>query len=143
MSFPRLQEITGYFVAYRVTNLTTFSHLFPNLSVIGGKKLMFNYALVIYEMYALETIGLKSLTRISKGAIRIEKNFQLCYIDTIHWKSIMNIEDMENNVITENKPQSECANHCPEMEKHKCRQMLAHGSVEELCWNNEHCQRSK
>lgn len=143
LSYPKLREITGFFLAYRVTNLTSFSQLFPNLAVIGGEKLMFNYALVIYEMYALETIGLKSLTRISRGAIRIEKNFKLCYIDTIDWDSIMNIEDKENNIVTENKRVSECANHCPGMEKQRCRKMLPHGSVKALCWSNEDCQRSE
>lgn len=141
LSFPKLHEITGFFLVYRVSNLTTLSNLFPNLAVIGGDKLIFNYALVVYEMHALDTIGLYSLSRISRGAVRIEKNPRLCYIDTISWASIMNAEEMENNIITDNKLQSECANYCPTSDRQLCRKMLPQGTLKELCWDNEHCQR--
>lgn len=143
LSFPKLHEITGFLLVYRVSNLTTLSNLFPNLAVIGGNKLMFNYALVVYEMHALDTIGLHSLSRISRGAVRIEKNPRLCYIDTISWASIMNAEEMENNIITDNRIQSECANYCPTSDRQLCRKMLPQGTLKELCWDNKHCQRGK
>jgi hypothetical protein len=53
-SFPLLREITDYMVLFRVSGLQTLARLFPNLSVIRGKKLFANYALVVYEMMELQ-----------------------------------------------------------------------------------------
>jgi len=88
LTFPELREITGYLLLYRVKELRTLSRLFPNLAVIRGDTLFFNYALVIYEMKQLHEIGLNSLTNIIRGAVHIEKNPQLCYVDTIDWEHI-------------------------------------------------------
>ena len=62
--------------------------MFPNLSVIRGRTLLHNYAFVIYEMLSLQEIGLKSLTNIVRGDIRIEKNPNLCFVDTVDWSRI-------------------------------------------------------
>lgn len=56
LSFPKLREITGYLLLYRVNGLTTLANLFPNLSVIRGHDLFMNYALVVYEMLHLQVI---------------------------------------------------------------------------------------
>ena len=45
MTFPKLREITGYLLLYRVQSL---SKLCPNLTVIRGDVLFYNYTLVIY-----------------------------------------------------------------------------------------------
>ncbi|KAF4528838.1 hypothetical protein B566_EDAN014557 [Ephemera danica] len=88
LSFPDLREITGYLLLYRVQGLRTLRNLFPNLAVIRGHTLFFNYALVIYEMRHLQEIGLVSLTHILRGSVRIEKNPLLCYVDTVDWDLI-------------------------------------------------------
>lgn len=54
LTFPKLREITGYLLLYRVNGLTTLATLFPNLSVIRGHDLFMNYALVVYEMLHLQ-----------------------------------------------------------------------------------------
>ena len=56
ITFPELREVTGYVIFWRVQGLRSFGTLFPNLSVIRGKTLFHNYALVIYESKALQVI---------------------------------------------------------------------------------------
>ena len=88
LSFPELREITGYLLLYRTQGLRSLGRLFPNLAVIRGHTLFFNYALVIFEMRHLQEIGLSSLTHIIRGSVRVEKNPLLCYVDTIDWDLI-------------------------------------------------------
>lgn len=54
LTFPELREITGYFLLYRVNGLRSLSKLFPNLTVIRGNELFFDYALVVFEMMHLQ-----------------------------------------------------------------------------------------
>ena len=70
LSFPRLREITDYLLLYRVSGLRSLSTLFPNLSVIRGQLLLYNYALVIFEMPDMYDIGLVNLMQISRGSVR-------------------------------------------------------------------------
>ncbi|KAG8231627.1 hypothetical protein J437_LFUL012556 [Ladona fulva] len=88
ISFPELREITGYLFLYRVNGLKTLEHLFPNLAVIRGHTLFYNYALVAFEVLSLQRIGLHSLTDILRGAVRFEKNPLLCFVHTIEWDLI-------------------------------------------------------
>jgi len=46
LSFPHLREIGSFLLLYRVSGLRTLSRLFPNLAVIRGQILFYNYALV-------------------------------------------------------------------------------------------------
>jgi insulin receptor len=87
-TFPELREITGYLLLFRVQGLRSLSRLFPNLAVIRGDTLFFNFALVIYEMKHLQEVGLNSLTHVIRGAVNIERNSLLCYVDTIDWGHI-------------------------------------------------------
>jgi len=70
LSFPRLREITDYLLLYHVSGLWSLSVLFPNLSVIRGQLLLYNYALIIYEMPDLYDIGLVNLMQITRGSVR-------------------------------------------------------------------------
>ena len=88
LSFPKLTEITDYLLLYRAFGLQSVGKLFPNLSVIRGKKLHDNYALVVYEMLQLQELALNNLTTIVRGAVRIEKNHNLCFSETIDWDLI-------------------------------------------------------
>ena len=40
-------------------------------------------------MKGMEEIGLSSLTHILRGGVRIEKNSDLCYVDTVFWEAIV------------------------------------------------------
>ncbi len=141
LHFPKLREITGFFVLFRVSNLHTLSHIFPNLAVIRGERLFFNYALVVYEMLELQEIGLPGLVSITRGAVRIEKNPNLCYLNKIDWSLILQ-DGIEGNFIVDNKDQEDCLNFCPEdvQGRRTCRR---HGHEQELCWTEEHCQIGK
>jgi len=46
VSFPHLREIGSYLLLYRIYGLRSLARLFPNLAVIRGQLLFFNYALV-------------------------------------------------------------------------------------------------
>ncbi|XP_067137296.1 insulin-like peptide receptor [Centruroides vittatus] len=135
MSFPNLREITGYLLLYRISGLRSLEQLFPNLSVIRGNTLFLGYALTVYEMMDLQEIGLRNLTKIVHGNIRIEKNPRLCFVDTIDWNYITMMEKTRN-VIRENRLSAFCPN-CP---KH-CPKILKNGNTESLCWNLNYCQK--
>ncbi|XP_069460668.1 insulin receptor-related protein [Ambystoma mexicanum] len=140
LSFPRLTVITEYLLLFRVYGLESLRDLFPNLSVIRGKDLFFNYALVIFEMPHLRDIGLHSLTNILRGAIRIERNQELCYLSTIDWTLLL--ESTENNYIVGNKPEEECADVCPGIldVEDLCVKTQINGLLEYRCWTSIYCQ---
>ena len=46
VSFPHLREVGSYLLLYRLYGLRSLARLFPNLAVIRGQLLFFNYALV-------------------------------------------------------------------------------------------------
>jgi hypothetical protein len=53
-SFPALREITGYLLFYRVFGLRSIGQLFPNLAVIRGQQLLFDFSFVVYELMQLQ-----------------------------------------------------------------------------------------
>ncbi|KAM8890940.1 insulin-like growth factor 1a receptor [Spinachia spinachia] len=141
LTFPKLTIITGYLLLFRVSGLDSLSMLFPNLSVIRGRNLFYNYALVIYEMTSLKDIGLYNLRNITRGAMRIEKNPELCYLDSVDWSLIMDAEF--NNVINENKKAKECDNVCPGIMEDNplCRRTSFNDNLDSRCWTSSQCQK--
>ncbi|XP_067252520.1 insulin receptor-like [Chanodichthys erythropterus] len=141
LSFPKLVMITDYLLLYRVYGLESLGDLFPNLTVIRGNNLFLNYALVVFEMIQLKEIGLHSLTSIIRGAVRIEKNPDLCYLSTLDWSKIS--DSMEDNHIVANKDDRECGDICPGTITGTitCKQTTINGNFGERCWNQNHCQR--
>ncbi|XP_012223767.2 insulin receptor-like [Linepithema humile] len=115
VSFPELREITGYFLLYRVDGLKSLGRLFPNLEVIRGDILLTDYAFMIYEMKNLQEIGLTSLTRISRGGVRIEKNPALCFTNTLNWSLIVPAGEnfIKDNRNEQNCPHMKGCSHCP------------------------------
>nr|WCJ14479.1 tyrosine kinase insulin receptor [Callinectes sapidus] len=111
-TFPELREITEHLLVYRVFRLTTLRTLFPNLTVIRGEVLFYNYALVIYHTPDLVEVGLASLTSILRGSVRIERNQELCHVTTVDWASITS-RPLTDNYFNRNKPESECRP-CPD-----------------------------
>ncbi|MEQ2184214.1 hypothetical protein GOODEAATRI_005619 [Goodea atripinnis] len=143
LSFPKLTMITDYLLLFRVSGLDSLSTLFPNLSVIRGRNLFYNYALVIFEMTSLKDIGLYNLRNITRGAIRIEKNPELCYLDSIDWSLIMDAEF--NNYIAGNKQSKECSDVCPGIMENSpmCKKTMFNNNYNYRCWNSNHCQKGK
>ena len=138
ITFPELREVTGFVVLWRVQGLRSLSTLFPNLSVIRGRTLFENYALVAYEMKSLQEIGLISLTHILRGSVRFDKNPSLCFVDTIDWDWIAP-NGASRHFLGDNRPKGECVK-CPivDVDNVKCP---VSKTGEPLCWNKEHCQK--
>eukprot|EP00064_Thunnus_orientalis_P015399 superscaffoldBa00002846_g15451 len=141
LSFPKLTVVTDYLLLFRVYGLESLSDLFPNLTVIRGNNLFFNYALVVFEMLQLREIGLHSLMNITRGAVRIEKNPDLCYLSTLDWSKIL--DSVEDNYIVANKNDRECGDVCPGVAigKTTCQTTTINGHFSERCWTQKHCQR--
>lgn len=142
LSFPKLIMITDYLLLFRVYGLESLKDLFPNLTVIRGSRLFFNYALVIFEMVHLKELGLYSLMNITRGSVRIEKNNELCYLATIDWSRIL--DSVEDNYIVLNKDDNEeCGDVCPGTAKGKtnCPATVINGQFVERCWTHSHCQK--
>ncbi|KAI4903573.1 hypothetical protein NFI96_032910, partial [Prochilodus magdalenae] len=141
LSFPKLTMITDYLLLFRVSGLESLSTLFPNLTVIRGRNLFYNYALVIFEMNNLKDIGLYSLRNITRGAIRIEKNTELCYLDSVDWSLIMDADF--NNFVAGNKKSEECADVCPGImeDRTPCIKTTFNDNSRDRCWTSNHCQQ--
>ncbi len=141
LSFPKLTMITDYLLLFRVSGLDSLSTLFPNLAVIRGRNLFYNYALVIFELTSLKDIGLYNLRNITRGAIRIEKNPELCYLDSVDWSLIM---DAEYN-IDGNKQSKECGDICPGIMEDNplCIKTNFNRNDNYRCWTSNHCQKGK
>ncbi|XP_037048464.1 insulin-like receptor [Bradysia coprophila] len=138
-TFPNLVEITDFML------------LFPNLRVIRGNRLMNNYALIIYHLPHLQEIGLKSLTTISRGFVRISKNPELCFADTIDWTYIANGTSVDDHFIDSNQHRNRC-NVCPTRIGLYVDGKYVNGSdidcpISKLdskkrhCWNAQTCQK--
>uniref|UniRef100_A0A8C8F2Y4 Tyrosine-protein kinase receptor n=1 Tax=Oncorhynchus tshawytscha TaxID=74940 RepID=A0A8C8F2Y4_ONCTS len=142
LSYPKLTVVTDFLLLFRVYGMESLKDLFPNLTVIRGNNLFFNYALVFFEMLQLRDIGLHSLMNITRGAVRIEKNPDLCYLSTLDWSKIL--DTVEDNYIVANKNDRECGDVCPGAAKGKttCQQTTINGLFNERCWTHKHCQRS-
>ncbi|XP_062860198.1 insulin-like growth factor 1a receptor [Trichomycterus rosablanca] len=141
LSFPKLTMVTDYLLLFRVAGLDSLSTLFPNLSVIRGRNLFYNYALVIFEMTSLKDIGLYNLRNITRGAIRIEKNPELCYLESVDWSHIMDAEF--NNYIAGNKQSKECGDVCPGImeDNPQCFRSSFNNNYSYRCWTSSHCQK--
>ncbi|XP_017193275.1 insulin-like growth factor 1 receptor isoform X2 [Oryctolagus cuniculus] len=139
--FPKLTVITEYLLLFRVAGLESLGDLFPNLTVIRGWKLFYNYALVIFEMTNLKDIGLYNLRNITRGAIRIEKNADLCYLSTVDWSLIL--DAVSNNYIVGNKSPKECGDMCPGTleEKPLCEKTAINNEYNYRCWTTNRCQK--
>uniref|UniRef100_A0A8C2E8R9 Tyrosine-protein kinase receptor n=1 Tax=Cyprinus carpio TaxID=7962 RepID=A0A8C2E8R9_CYPCA len=141
LSFPKLTMITDYLLLFRVSGLDSLSTLFPNLAVIRGRNLFYNNALVIYELTSLKDIGLYNLRNITRGAIRIAKNPELCYLDSVDWSLIM---DAEFNIFTDgNKQSKECGDVCPGIMEDNplCVKTNFNSNDNYRCWTSNHCQK--
>ncbi|XP_063395481.1 insulin receptor-like [Cydia fagiglandana] len=144
MTFPELYEVTGYILIYRMQHVGNLGDLFPNLSVVRGLQLYKDYSVVIFDNENLVSLGLRSLTHIERGSVRIQHNDRLCYVNTIDWSKIMG-ERAENNVIKGNYDSRLCGL-CPDAQgrdrdpRHS-GSCPADDSGRLLCWNEKHCQK--
>ena len=142
LRFPKLTEITGHLLVSLVYSQRSLKDIFPNLAVIRGREVFLDYSLVIYDNNGLEEINLPSLTKILDGGVRIENNVNLCYVNTIRWKSIMRNdkrrEEIDDNYsLILNSNNNDCYDVCfqrPGGER-RCSPPAGHGiSTKQYCW---------
>lgn len=141
-TYPLLTEITGFLLVFRVNGLTSLGRLFPNLAVIRGNELFLDYALVIYEVFHLEEIGLNSLLYIGRGAVRFEKNPLLCFTESVDWTRIENGTLHDVNKFKYNRKENECPV-CPggnSTDTRACPMLQTGTRKKHLCWNVNNCQ---
>ena len=138
-SMPNLTEVTDFVLLYRANEITSLESIFPRLSVIRGHKLVRFYALAIYQMKNIETVGLTSLTHIMNGGVRIEKNPRLCYVNTVVWdRIVVQDNDRKSHIeIIDNQEANKCLDKCPEGADDHSKLCPAG------CWNLESCQRGE
>ncbi|ERE87386.1 insulin receptor-related protein [Cricetulus griseus] len=142
LSFPRLTQVTDYLLLFRVYGLESLRDLFPNLAVIRGARLFLGYALIIFEMPHLRDVGLPSLGAVLRGAVRVEKNQELCHLSTIDWGLLQPVPGA--NHIVGNKLGEECADVCPGVlgaAGEPCARTTFSGHTDYRCWTSSHCQR--
>ncbi|CAG2100850.1 unnamed protein product, partial [Medioppia subpectinata] len=145
LTFPALREITDYLLLFRAMGLPSLGKLFPNLSVIRGRNLFHDFALVVYEMLNLQQLGLRSLTHIVRGAVRVEKNPNLCFVETIDWDRIAK-SAKNGHYIHGNKARKECpicSSQCPYSSARTLDGKQIGDQSGRLCWNsqNDFCQK--
>ncbi|XP_075977087.1 insulin-like growth factor 1 receptor [Anticarsia gemmatalis] len=140
--FNNLREITDYLVIYRVQGLESVGQLFPNLTRIRGNKLLYNFALIVYDNQDLNEIGLYNLLKIDRGGVILWALPEACFVETIDWSAIApkarHVFSPPDNVIQCNIPCS-CSditsrNRC--WNKRKC-QLYIEGPDAEVC--HEQC----
>lgn len=154
LTYPELEEISDYILLYRVYGLGTLGNLFPNLRVIRGNTLIEDFAMVVFET-GLNELGLKSLTHIARGAVRIELSPMLCFVETIDWTEIAVNTSPKEHIITRNKLAKDCSIQCPSSKKVGTNtdindtikepdvicDVSRYDNKKRLCWNNKTCQK--
>ncbi|VDK20104.1 unnamed protein product [Taenia asiatica] len=151
-SIPNLREITGFLVIYDLTGLDGLATLFPNLTVIRGRSLISNFALVIRST-SLKTIGLPSLRLIQRGGVRVDLNTNLCYVRTVNWSYILGnqtaaaapIRLLTNRLICPDTCQPECVASAPAPRSLSRPKGTSREKDAKLghCWSSSYCQSSK
>lgn len=152
ITFPDLIEVTDYLLFFRVQGLTSLAKLFPRLSVIRGRELVENYALIIYEMMHLQKINLPNLTDILQGSVRIESNPNLCYVSTVNWEAICKKPFTEHFIKDNNaRCDNRCPDHCHPWRLDSDTTTKIRGDIKELgaennrslfCWSGQTCHES-
>ncbi|XP_061376884.1 insulin-like growth factor 1 receptor isoform X1 [Danaus plexippus] len=128
ISFPKLKEVTGFMVVYRVSGLESLGDLFPNLARIRGNTLLYNYALIVYDMPRLREIGFYNLLKIDRGGVIIWGGKLTCFIDSIDWNVIA---PKSRHVLSIPDKGTRCMFVCT----------CTRNAVSNRCWNNKKCQR--
>uniref|UniRef100_A0A674GQJ1 Receptor protein-tyrosine kinase n=1 Tax=Taeniopygia guttata TaxID=59729 RepID=A0A674GQJ1_TAEGU len=111
-----IREVTGYILIA----MNVFAALpLQNLRVIRGTQFYEErFALFVLLNYnpntthALRQLGLNQLTEILAGGVYIEKNAQLCHVDTVEWRDIMRDSRLEPLVRDNGRGCAPCHESC-------------------------------
>ncbi|XP_037957373.1 insulin-like peptide receptor [Teleopsis dalmanni] len=125
--FTQLREISDFLIFFDVKGLTSIRDMFPNLTVIRGRRLFLNYALGISKMPDLEMIEFKSLVAIQRGNVFIGSSPKLCQLERINWDRLT-VSPGENHIFPIRQEK------CPR--KSECA-----GCDSQYCWSDFVCQK--
>ncbi|KAI8042118.1 insulin-like peptide receptor [Drosophila gunungcola] len=125
-SFPLLTEITEFMIFTEVRGLVNITEMFPNLTVIRGRRLFLNYALGVTSMHDLQQLAFPQLVAIQRGQVYIGNCPKLCNIDRVNW-DLLTLSRGENHII---------------MAAKNCSTPVCKGCSSAYCWSNIYCQRS-
>lgn len=112
---------------------------------------------MINWMIITQEIGLRSLTYIKRGAVRIQNNPLLCYANNIEWTAIAENTTPSEHYISGNKKANECPV-CPDGKRQESGSTISNvtevsvgpelncttlsiDSKKRVCWNRQHCQK--
>ncbi|XP_059470007.1 epidermal growth factor receptor isoform X2 [Neocloeon triangulifer] len=98
--FSTLKEITGYMNIQAFHESFTNLSYFRNLEYIGGRTLTEMFAALYIVKTSLKSLGLRSLKKVSSGAVSIIENRDLCFADGINWQSIK--KSVEHEILHSN-----------------------------------------
>nr|AAB28540.1 Epidermal Growth Factor Receptor, EGF-R {extracellular domain} [chickens, Peptide Partial, 599 aa] [Gallus gallus] len=126
--FRTVKEISGFLLIQAWPDNATL-YAFENLEIIRGRtKQHGQYSLAVVNL-KIQSLGLRSLKEISDGDIAIMKNKNLCYADTMNWRSLFATQSQKTKII-QNRNKNDC---CP-----KCHP----NCTEDHCWGagEQNCQ---
>ena len=119
--FPHLREVYGY-ILLGYSSISSFSSMFPRLSIIHGRYLYHGYSVIIMDNFLLEDLGFTSLISIRRGNVIIARNAQLCHAKSVSWSDILETKKSKV-VIKQNRDNCEFCPLCPS-----------------ACWSTKLCQ---
>ncbi|KAL1117238.1 hypothetical protein AAG570_004564 [Ranatra chinensis] len=105
--FNTLKEVTGYLnIQGEHSDFKNLSY-FRNLEVIGGRALTEYFASLYIVKTSLISLDLKSLKKLSSGAVVILENKNLCFALGIDWDKIKKSSE-HPKILSSNRPEEEC-----------------------------------
>uniref|UniRef100_A0A663LY94 Receptor protein-tyrosine kinase n=1 Tax=Athene cunicularia TaxID=194338 RepID=A0A663LY94_ATHCN len=106
--FKTVKEISGFLLIQAWPDNATDLYAFENLEIIRGRtKQHGQYSLAVVNL-KIQSLGLRSLKEISDGDVAIMKNKNLCYADTMDWRSLFATQSQKTKII-QNRNKNECA----------------------------------
>ncbi|XP_018426750.1 PREDICTED: epidermal growth factor receptor-like [Nanorana parkeri] len=101
-----IREITGYLVIQWWPEIYADLSIFENLEIIRGRTKHSGYVSLAIIGTKITSLGLRSLKEVSDGDVRIQRNENLCFVDSINWKPMFRTNRAE--IIKNNSPPEEC-----------------------------------
>uniref|UniRef100_A0A8C9W4Q2 Receptor protein-tyrosine kinase n=1 Tax=Scleropages formosus TaxID=113540 RepID=A0A8C9W4Q2_SCLFO len=123
--FQSLRELTGYlYIEAWPANWTDLG-VFENLEVIRGRMLYRGVFSLGVQYLHVESLGLRSLRRVSGGLILLHGNHRLCYTTSIPWAALMHPMEGPHLILSDNRSPEECG---------AAGQSCHHLCADERCW---------
>uniref|UniRef100_A0A8C9U0W8 Receptor protein-tyrosine kinase n=1 Tax=Scleropages formosus TaxID=113540 RepID=A0A8C9U0W8_SCLFO len=99
--------------------------VFENLEVIRGRMLYRGVFSLGVQYLHVESLGLRSLRRVSGGLILLHGNHRLCYTTSIPWAALMHPMEGPHLILSDNRSPEECG---------AAGQSCHHLCADERCW---------